>query len=135
MATNSLGGDNSPFNRHDNIDAVCNQDDLFWRLHETWRAFEDEFETSAPPEHETEKREIMLDRATGARDSMFLCPVRTASALKAKLEAIREGDAGSVIEMDLATGVSVFDVIQADCERLVRREMSGSSMVEVQPDT
>ncbi|MBV1918574.1 MAG: hypothetical protein KUG65_11020 [Sphingomonadaceae bacterium] len=125
MANNPLSGSNLPFKIPAGIDVTQTLDAQFWRLHAIWRLMEDEFEMDPRFPDEDDIARAMCDRASDARDAMFASPIRTATALMVKLEACREGGAGSVMEMRLRSGVSVFDVIQWDCERLVKREMFG----------
>lgn len=122
MATSPLGPRPLPFKIPTGFDALKAIDAEFWRLHGEWRQLEDDFENHPKFPDEDPESEAMLDRASDARDAMFLRGVWTAAALLMKLEACEEGPASSVVAMELRPGITVFDVIQWDCERIFQRE-------------
>ena len=125
MASEPLGARPLPFNIPTGIDAIKARDAEFWRLHAIWRDFEDQFESDPRSLDGSERSELMLERADAARDAMFRRPVRSAIALAAKLDACREGGPGSTLDMELQSGISVFDVIQWDIDRLCKLELLG----------
>lgn len=97
-------------------------DEKFWAAHTAWRIAEDKCEREASEDEGT--WQPLCDAATLARDEMFECGVFSASALLAKLEAIGEGPAMSVVAMDLTNGSgSIFDMVLWDCERVANREL------------
>lgn len=119
MATSPLSGSSLPFNIPSAFDAVKAIDAEFWPLHAHWRPLEDEFNASAYGSDDPEG-EALLNQATAARDAMFLCEVWTAAALLVKFEACEEGDCMS---STIRPGISVFDAIKWDCERVMQREL------------
>lgn len=123
MATQPLGGKPLPFNIPTGLCAVQAIDAEFWRLHAQWQLLEDEFETHPGFPDQCPESAALLDRATAARDAMFGRGVWTGTALFAKLAACRAGGAGSLMEQDLQAGITVFDVIQWDCERIMKRDL------------
>lgn len=113
----------TPFTLPTMVSTVFNRDAQFWRLHAAWRDLEDAFEAS-PFHGDQPEGVVMLDRATDARDAMFMQPVSTVIALQAKFEAAEEGGVSSVIDMELPNGGTVMTVIKADLERLAQQELA-----------
>jgi hypothetical protein len=122
MADESVGPGAGPFNRSASIAAVYAQDAAFWALHEQWREAEDAFE-SGPYAGDEPEGELLADRASDLRDAMFIESISTATALAAKLEAMADGDnLAGMIEMELPGGLSIFEALQRDCQRLADAE-------------
>lgn len=107
----------------DAIAAQKDEDPEFWLLHSEWRALAAAHEGRGCAVDEGEGMVDLLDRASAARDAMFLAPVSTASALLVKMEACAEGGADSVIATELRPGVDVFAMLRWDCERVMKREL------------
>lgn len=122
MDKTPLGRGELPFKIPSEIDAIKAIDATFWQLHAQWRTLEDEFENYPGFPDEDPEAERLLDMASAARDAMFLRGVWTGAALMAKLAAIEEGQPCSVIDMQLTSGITVFDVLKWDAERIFQRE-------------
>lgn len=122
MAMPPLGPGELPFKISGDVNAILAIDAEFWRLHAQWRVLEDEFENHPGYPDECPIAQELLDRASAARDAMFLKSVWTGAALIMKLKAIAEADASCVVGMRLVGSLTVFDVIQADAERIFQRE-------------
>ena len=119
MATAPLGGDALPFKIPTDFELIKAIDAEFWRLHATWRRLEDEMEAS-PYSGDDPEGQAMIDVASEARDAMFLRGCWTAAALLTRLEAFEEG---GVCNQQLRPGISVFDMLKWDAERVAKREM------------
>ncbi|WP_150122836.1 hypothetical protein [Porphyrobacter sp. LM 6] len=78
---------------------------------------------------ECEHARVLFDRATDLRDAMLSTGVRTGAALAMKLEAVREGDWGSIL-YDLPCGMTVAEVIEADAGRIAKAELWGADAFE-----
>lgn len=124
MATSPVGRGASAFNVPAGLAAIQATDAEFHRLHTTWRALEDAFEVHPGYPDEDPESAALYDRASAARDAMFARPVSTATALALKLEAVRDGCSSSVIDMEVAPGLSVLDAIERDCQRIAAREVA-----------
>jgi|GEM_PF-2425770 hypothetical protein len=127
MANSPVGGGASPFNALLGVSAIHDIDAAFWQAHAAWRALEDQFEVYGGETDEDPVAAALLDRADLAREAMFAAPVQTATALQAKLEACRDGDAASVIDIKVG-GVRVFELLERDLRRLVSRETGASAV-------
>lgn len=103
------------------LDGIKAVDADFWLLHAAWRQLKDECAAS-PCQADDPEGQVRLERASKARGSMFLSPVRSASALLAKLVACDEGSPGSVVDELLLPAITVFEAIKNDCERVSQRE-------------
>ncbi|WP_017665234.1 hypothetical protein [Porphyrobacter sp. AAP82] len=125
MATDALGGRPLPFKIPTGVDALKARDAEFWRLHACWRLAETEFETWDACPDECPHSALLFDRATELRDAMLSHPVRTGAALAMKIEAVREGDWGSILS-DLPCGMTVAEVIEADAGRIAKAEIWGA---------
>ncbi len=101
-----------------------NLDARFWELYDQWRAAETAFEAWGPMPDECEVAEALCERSTELLDAMLGTGVRTACALSMKMEAVREGDLAQG-NYELASGLTVIEVICADIERLAKLEMWG----------
>lgn len=122
MAISPLGRGELPFKIPTGIDALKAIDATFWQLHAQWRLLEDDFENYPGFPDEDPVAAKMIDAATAARDAMFMRPVWTGAALLTKMEAVQEGGASSIADMLLIGGMTVFDVLKADAERIFKRE-------------
>lgn len=122
MADNSVGAGEGPFNLPRSLSPLYDQDATFWALHAQWREAEDAFETS-PFAGDEPEGELLCERASDLRDSMFLAPISTATALAAKFEAIEDGQERILIAEDM----TIFDALRRDCQRLADAEAAAAS--------
>ena len=125
MAADALGGRPLPFKIPTGVDALKARDVEFWRLHGLWRAAETAFEAWDGYPGECAHATLLFDRADELRNAMLSHPVRTGAALAMKLEAVREGDWGSILS-DLPCGMTVAEVIEADAGRIAKGEIWGA---------
>lgn len=125
MAINPVGAGCDLFNLPASIAPVFERDREFWSLHATWREAEDAFEAS-PYFGDDPEGQLMLDRASELRDAMFLAPISTATALSAKLDVISQAGACGMVEMDIQDGLTVFEIIRRDCQRLAAAEVAAA---------
>jgi len=125
MANEALRGRPLPFKIPSGIDALKARDAEFWQVHGAWRVAETAFEAWDGFPDECEHARALFERADALRDAMFSTPVRTGAALAMKLEAVREGDWGSMLS-DLPCGLTVAEVIEADAGRIAKGEIWGA---------
>lgn len=125
MATPAIGGQPLPFNIPTGIDALKARDSEFWRMHGAWRAAETAFEAWNASPDECAHARMLFDRADALRDAMLSTGVRTGAALAMKMEAVREGDWGSIHSV-LPCGLTVAEAIEADVSRIAKGEMWGA---------
>jgi hypothetical protein len=129
MAADALGGRPLPFKIPAGTDALKARDAAFWAAHAAWREAETAFEAWPEMPDECEHAQALFDRATELRDAMLSTGVRTGAALAMKLEAVREGDWGSILS-DLPCGKTVAEVIEADAGRIASAELWGADAFE-----
>lgn len=125
MANAPLRGQPLPFNIPSGVDALKSRDAVFWQVHGAWREAETAFEAWDQCPDECKHAQVLFNRATGLRDTMLSTGVRTGAALAMKLEAVREGDWGSILS-DLPCGLTVAEVIEADAGRIAKGEIWGA---------
>jgi hypothetical protein len=125
MAANALGGRPLPFNIPTGTDALKARDAAFWPAHAAWREAETAFEAWDGFPGECAHADLLFERANVLRDAMFSTPVRTGAALALKIEAIREGD-WATLSCQLASGLTVGEVIEADVGRIASAEIWGA---------
>ena len=125
MAADALGGRPLPFKIPTGVDALKARDADFWPAHGAWREAETAFEMWDGWPDECPHATALFDRANEMRDAMLSSPIRTGAALAMKLEAVREGDWGS-ISSDLPCGLTVAEVIEADVGRIAKAEIWGA---------
>lgn len=129
MASKALRGQPLPFKIPSGIDALKARDAEFWQMHGAWRVAETTFEAWDHCPDECDHAQALYERATDLRDAMLSTPVRTGAALAMKLEAVREGDWGSILS-DLPCGLTVAEVIEADAGRIAKGEIWGADAFE-----
>lgn len=125
MATNPLSGGALPFNIPAGLSHIHAIDAEFHRLHASWRAQEDAFEAYPGYPDEDPVAQQMIDQASDTRDAMFAHPISTATALALKLEALRDGCASSLVDTEVAPGLTALDAIERDLRRIAQREVEG----------
>jgi hypothetical protein len=112
-----------PFNIPEGLDALKARDPEFWAAYASWKAAESAYNAFAG-DYDGPLAGVMLGRATGNLDEALATPVRTAVAVLAKLDAVREAYIGDFSV--LITGkVTVGDIVRFDLERLAKLEMFG----------
>lgn len=126
MADESVGPGEGPFNLPASISTVYDQDAAFWQLHAQWREAEDAFETGPYAGDESEG-EVLADIASDLRDAMFLESISSATALAAKLEAIEDYGPNGAVGIELPGGMTIFDAVRRDCQRLADLEAGQST--------
>lgn len=106
------------------IDSVQAQDPDFWAAYRKWRAMEDNaIAACRVDEGKDEHTRSLLDESAEARIAMLSYGVRTASAVSVKMAVLAEGPADCLVYETVKCGLTVFEVLQADIERLAMREI------------
>jgi len=124
MADDPVNSRPLPFNIPEGIDALKARDPEFWAAHRRWREAEDYYNGFCGDRDDDPQVIAFGTRATEMLDALLAMPVRTASALLVKLEALREGysgDAGVIV----APGLSALQCFEWDVERIAKGELWG----------
>lgn len=124
MANDPVSPRPLPFNIPEGFDAIKARDPKFWAAHRSWREAEDDYNAFIADRDDHPFLIAMGTRSTQLLDELLATPVRTASALLAKMEVLREAYCGdtSVIVCGKFTAA---DIIRFDLERLAKLEMFG----------
>lgn len=124
MADDPVNRHPLPFNIPEGIDAIKARDPKFWAAHRRWRAAEDNYNAFRGKPSDDPRAELLLDQSTKLLDELLAVPVRSATALLAKLEAVREGYSGET-GVNVAPGLTARQCIEWDVERIAKGELWG----------
>jgi len=127
MADKSLWGDSNLFNLPDRLLPIHSRDAEFWRLHAEWRTREDAIELDTSEDDDVVN--AMVEHCDEVMLPMMDCRVSTAAAVLAKLESLRE-TTGQSLGREISDGVSFFDAIVRDIERLAQLEIGQPSPLD-----
>lgn len=124
MADDPINPRPLPFNIPEGIDALKARDPEFWAAHRRWREAEDSYNAFRGEPSDDPRAELLLEQSTKLLDALLAVPVRTASALLVKLEALREGYSGEIGVL-VAPGLSALQCFEWDVERIAKGELWG----------
>jgi hypothetical protein len=129
MADDPLNPRPLPFNIPEGMDVIKSRDPEFWAAYRRWRAAEDNCNALRGEASDDPRAELLLDRSTKLLDELLAVPVRSATALLAKLAALREGYSGQA-GVNVAPSITALHCIEWDVERIAKFELWGPDAFE-----
>lgn len=132
MATDPANPRPLPFDIPTGIEALKARDPKFWAAYASWKAAESAY-NQFTGDYDGPLADVMLGRATGNLDEALATPVRTAVAVLAKLDAVREAYTGD-FRVDITEEFTAAEIIRFDLERLAKFEMFGPDAFEDMAD-